>query len=266
MRKQQEMEARCFFRVLNRCNACKAHNYTISNFVVVFDHEDLGQVLAGFPSTIVIYNDPCIVVLNQVCQIHSESQRITAKYINPNIFVSATHTSRCACLSSLSLIIRFLSIYFIAQSPRLFGSHDFWPFLQRFWRSVRWRSANAVVTSCKRYPDIRLWQKELHLMSQLHVSCHPIKYIQNRMRALRILKDIRKVSCWLNCETWWNQLYQNASMFADVLTWRFWSLWCHLWPEALRVTQGWDGWEVHFQFLSKDQFDSCSGRSIFVPI
>lgn len=209
-------------------------------------------MLAGFPSTIVIYNDPCIAVLNQICQIHSEI------YQSKHLRFSDSHLQMCL----LILILVNYSYLFHCPVPQVVWKPGFLAIFATFFGEVSGEDQRTLWLRHAR----GTWQKELHLMSQLHVSCHPIKYSQNRMRALRILKDIRKVSCWLNCETWWNQLYQNASMFADVLTWRFWSLWCHLWPEALRVTQGWDGWEVHFQFLFKDQFDSCSGRSIFVPI
>lgn len=100
------MEARCFFRALNRCNACKDQRitYIISNFIVVFDHEDLGQVLAGFPSTIVIYNDPCIVVLNQVCQIHSEI------YQSKHLGFSDSHLQMC-------LLILIILIYLLLSPP-----------------------------------------------------------------------------------------------------------------------------------------------------
>ena len=108
MRKQQEMEARCFFRVLNMCNTCKAHNYIILNFVVEFDHEDLGQVLAGFPSTIVIYNDPCIVVLNQVCQIHSKI------YQSKHLRFSDSHLQMCLLTF---IIVNYSILIYIFYCP-----------------------------------------------------------------------------------------------------------------------------------------------------
>lgn len=252
MRKQQEMEARCFFRVLNMCNTCKAHNYIILNFVVEFDHEDLGQVLAGFPSTIVIYNDPCIVVLNQICQIHSEI------YQSKHLRFSDSHLQMCL----LILILVNHSYLFHCPVPQVVWKPGFLAIFATFLAKCQVKISERCGYVMQEVLNKRNFIWCPSFMS--HVI--PLDIFKIEWELCESWKIQGRVSCWLNCETWWNQLYQNASMFADVLTWRFWSLWCHLWPEALRVTQGWDGWEGHFPFLFKDQFDSCSGRSIFVPI
>ena len=188
--------------------------------------------------------------------------RYTAKYINPNIFVSATHTSRCACLSSLSLIIL---IYFIAQSPRLFGSQDFWPFLPRFWAKLSGEDQRTLWLRHAR----GTWQKELHLMSQLHVSCHPIKYIQNRMRALRILKDTTKGFLLIEL---WNMVKPTISKCLNVRR----CLDLKVLESMMPLMAGSFETNARVRWLRSScsisvqrpvwQFDSCSGRSIFVPI
>lgn len=165
----------------------------------MFDHENLGQVLAGFPSTIVIYNDPCIVVLNQICQIHSEI------YQSKHLRFSDSHLQMCL----LILILVNYSYLFHCPVPQVVWKPGFLAIFATFFGEVSGEDQRTLWLRHAR----GTWQKELHLMSQLHVSCHPIRYIQNRMRALRILKDTRKGFLLIEL---WNMVKPSISKCLNV--------------------------------------------------
>ena len=219
------------------------------------NNEDLGQVRASFPTIIVIYiysyiilyTDHCILVLqalpciqrpnrNLVCHIHSEI------YQSKHLCFSDSHFQMC-------LLIFIVLIHCIAKSPRSLGRHHFSQFLTVFGQVSGEDQRTLWLCHARGTWDPFVAKGTPSYVSP-YVSCHPIKHIQNPMRALRIPKDTRKVSRWLTCETKYIKMIQCSQMS---------------WPEGFGVydaTYGWKLWEYEGEMVKKFIFNFCSKTTL----